>query len=100
MNLSYSVTRSAKTAFDNPLLQPFYPNFNSDAKVVYLHAQEALVLESEITDVRSTQSLVALLHFEDHNPELCVAAVKAYSDALWRSITKTDKSPVEKNLAS
>ena len=81
-----------ETAFDNPLLQPFYPIFGSDPKSFTGAAQEALVLESEITDVRSAQSLVALLHFEDHNPELCVAAVKSYSDALEAYYQQRQKS--------
>jgi capsular exopolysaccharide synthesis family protein len=72
----------AAEAFNNPKMQPFHEKFGHDPKMFAGASQESLVLESEITDVRSAQSLVALMHFQGHDPDLCEAAVKSYSESL------------------
>lgn len=45
-------------------------------------SQQSLKLESELTDARSGQAFVALLHFKHQNRDLCEAAVKAFSESL------------------
>ncbi len=82
----------SETAFSNPLMQPFQQEYGDDPKEFAAVALEALQLESEITDVRSAQSLVALMHFQDHNKELCEAAVKSYSEALKAYYRERQKS--------
>lgn len=55
-------------------------------------ASKSLKFETDIEGGRSASSLVASLMFEDNNPELCEASVKAYSSALQQLFAEKHKS--------
>jgi polysaccharide biosynthesis transport protein len=70
-----------KMAFESPEMEPYRKEFSSMEEFVNV-ATESLVVEPEVMDVRSAQSLVFLLHFESNNRDLCGAAVGSFSDSL------------------
>ncbi|WP_461508705.1 polysaccharide biosynthesis tyrosine autokinase [Rhodopirellula baltica] len=55
-------------------------------------ASNSLKFETDIQDTRSASSLVASLTFEHTDPELCEAAVKAYSAALQQLFAEKHRS--------
>ena len=72
--------RVGAMAFKSPGIERFHGRFGGDPQVFVGAARNSLKLDAEVTDSRTAQ--VFLLHFEHGDPELCEAAVKAYSDAL------------------
>lgn len=81
-----------KMAFDSELLERFHPRFSGSAMEFVALSQESLKLESKLTDMRSAQSFVAMMHFKDRDPELCRAAVQAYFIALQQFFNDRQKS--------
>ncbi len=71
-----------KMAFSDPRLEPYIAPFGGSTTAFIGAVHEAMILEPEVTDVRPSQSIVVLLHFEDQNAEFCDAAVESFSDAL------------------
>lgn len=79
-------------AFDAPQLQPFHARFGEDVNQFIGAARSALVLDPEVEDVRSAQSLVTLLHYESTDKELCQKAVEGFSDALQKFFNQQQKN--------
>lgn len=84
--------RVGEMAFNSPEIQPFHERFDHDLSAFIGVAQRSLKLDSEVTDLRSGQSLVFLMHFESEDRELCQSAVKAYSAALQQHFNERQKS--------
>ncbi|WP_342190385.1 polysaccharide biosynthesis tyrosine autokinase [Stieleria varia] len=86
----------AKMAFANTNLQPFHRLYGEtpgeQLEQFISDAQDQLILEPEVTDLLSAQSLVTLLHFDSSDKEHCVAAVNAYSEALQNYYNEKHKS--------
>lgn len=70
------------TAFQSSRLAPYRERFQNDIRLFMDDSMESLILEPEVEDVRTAQSLVMLQHFEHTDQELCKAAVEAFSEAL------------------
>lgn len=84
--------RVVKMAFDDEQLAPFRNRFEDDSRVFLGTAYESLTIESDLTNLSTAQSLVADLSFTHTDPELCVASVKAFSDALQSYFNEKHKS--------
>jgi capsular exopolysaccharide synthesis family protein len=84
--------RVASMAFDDPRMKPFRERFNNSATQFTFDAMEMLVLEPEVADVNTAQSLVMLLHFDSDDRELCQAAVRCYSTALQNFFNEKQKN--------
>ncbi|KAA5539862.1 polysaccharide biosynthesis tyrosine autokinase [Roseiconus nitratireducens] len=82
----------ATMAYSSVEMQPFRGRYESDVQVFIKKVQEQLELEPEVTDVKTAQSLVTLLHFESPDTELCEAAIKSYSRALQQYFNDRHKS--------
>ena len=80
-----------KMAFDDPRMQPFRDRFGDDPGKYIAKAQKAMVLEPEVADTKTAQSLVMLLHFDGDNPELCEASVRSFSTALQNFLNEKQK---------
>lgn len=87
--LSDQVTRNA---FEDESMNAFRDSLGGQPAALLGLANNALKFETNIQDTRSASSLVASLSFEHSNPELCEAAVKAYSNALQRLFAEKHKS--------
>ena len=77
--------RLAKMAYENIIMEPFRKHYGDEKEGLknFIDAgKKRLVLEPEVTDLKTAQSLVMLLHFNSEDPDHCVAAVKSYGDAL------------------
>jgi capsular exopolysaccharide synthesis family protein len=72
----------ARMAFEDPNMGPFRDYYGNNLPRFIKEVQDQLELEPEVTDVKSAQSLITLLHFDCGNTEHCEAAIKAYSKAL------------------
>ena len=83
-----------KMAFQDPMLQSHHDRF-ADQKAFIRTVQEGMVLEPEVTDERVGQSLVMLLHFDDHDRELCEASVHSFSNALQTFFNARQKDSQE-----
>ncbi len=81
-----------KMAFDSDVLERYRERFDNDSKAFVALSRNALRLEANMADVRSAQSMVAYMHFEDRDPELCEAAVRAYFMALQQFFNQRQKS--------
>ena len=77
----YSDTVVAR-AFSSPRMEPYRERFRSDFSKFMSDTLDSLILEPEVEDIRTAQSLVILQHFEHTDQELCKAAVESFSDAL------------------
>ncbi|TWU37565.1 Tyrosine-protein kinase ptk [Novipirellula aureliae] len=84
--------RVVSMAFQDPRMVPFHEQFLGNPGEFIKMSRESLELESEITDVRSAQSLVAVLRFQHTDPELAEAAVKSFSDALQKFFNERHRS--------
>lgn len=71
-----------KIAFKSPAMEPFQDRFQNNVDVFNQVVQRSLVIEPEVEDLRTAQSLVTLLHFDSPDRELCRVAVDAFSKAL------------------
>ncbi len=87
--LSDKVTRNA---FENESMEVFRESLGGHPSALLGLANKALKFETDIQDARSASSLVASLSFEHSDPELCEAAVKAYSAALQQLFAEKHKS--------
>ncbi|OYP34407.1 polysaccharide biosynthesis tyrosine autokinase [Rhodopirellula sp. MGV] len=72
----------ARMAFEQPVMQPFKELYENNLEKFAKEVQETLTLEPEVTDVKTAQSLITLLHFDSEIPEHCEAATQAYSKSL------------------
>ncbi|MEO9594758.1 polysaccharide biosynthesis tyrosine autokinase [Rhodopirellula bahusiensis] len=79
-------------AFQNENMEVFRESIGGQPAGLAGLAFESLEFETDIEDARSASSLVASLSFEHSNPELCEAAVKAYSSALQQLFAEKHKS--------
>lgn len=86
---SDKVTRNA---FENENMQLFREPLGDHPSALVALASESLKFETDIKDDRTASSIVALLTFDHSNPELCEAAVKAYSDAMQQLFAEKHKS--------
>ncbi|GAA4455996.1 polysaccharide biosynthesis tyrosine autokinase [Novipirellula rosea] len=84
--------RVVKMAFEDEQLAPFRDRFENDSRVFLGSAHESLSIESDVRDLRNTQSLVAELSFMHTDPELCLASVMSFSDALQAYFQEKHKS--------
>ncbi|MCC9601594.1 polysaccharide biosynthesis tyrosine autokinase [Stieleria sp. JC731] len=84
--------RLAKMAFEHPRMQPFKELYDNNLNQFSRDVQKSLSLEPEVTDVKSAQSLITLLHFDHPNPEHCEAATHAYSDSLQEFYNERHKN--------
>ena len=78
-------------AFDDARMQPFRDRFGDDPSKYIAKVQKAMVLEPEVADTNTAQSLVMLLHFDGDNPELCEASVRSFSTALQNFLNEKQK---------
>lgn len=74
--------RVSELAFSSPEFKPYRVKFDGDTRKFADAAEDALVLESELADFQTGQSLVFLMHYDSVIPGLPTVAVRAYSDAL------------------
>ncbi len=81
-----------RMAFESPGLQPFRERFGNNTDTFIGIAQQSLVLEPEVEDLRTAQSLVTLLHFDSTDREISEAAVKAFSESLQKYFNQRQKS--------
>ncbi|QEF99567.1 Tyrosine-protein kinase YwqD [Stieleria maiorica] len=72
----------ATMAFNDPDMAPHREFYGNSIERFIVEVQEQLELEPEVTDVKTAQSLITLLHFDSGSTEQCEAAIKAYSKAL------------------
>ncbi|QDT03486.1 Tyrosine-protein kinase ptk [Rubripirellula lacrimiformis] len=84
--------RVMEAAFENPKLHPFHKQFENESKAFTSQALRSMELEPEVDDVRTAQSVVALLHFESENRELCQPVVQAFSESLQAFYNENYKS--------
>ncbi|TWU32621.1 polysaccharide biosynthesis tyrosine autokinase [Novipirellula artificiosorum] len=89
--------RVVSMAFRDAQMLPFHEEFEGQTIEAKLPefisvAHKSMELESEIDDVRSASSLVAVLRFQHTNPELAEAAVNSFSDALQAFFNERHKS--------
>lgn len=82
----------ATMAFNDPNMEPFKEFYGNKIDRFIVEVQDQLELEPEVTDVKSAQSLITLLHFDSNNTEHCEAAIKAYSKALQKYYDERHKS--------
>lgn len=80
-----------KMAFDDPRMQPFRDRFGQNPSKFIQQVQDSMVLEPEVADLKTAQSLVMLLHFDGDNPELCEASVRSFSTALQNFLNEKQK---------
>ena len=71
-----------KTAFGLERMAPFRKLFEGGTSEFIADARGSLILQPEVEDLRSAESLVTLLHYEGPNPEFCRVAVESFSDSL------------------
>ena len=83
--------RVVSMAFDDTRMQPFRERFEDRRSNFIVLAQEALVLEPEVADNATGQSLVMLLHFDHQDPELCEASIRSFSTALQTFFNERDR---------
>ncbi|MCD0461696.1 polysaccharide biosynthesis tyrosine autokinase [Roseiconus lacunae] len=69
-------------AFEQPVMQPYKKLYDNNLEQFAKAVQLTLVLEPEVTDVKTAQSLITLLHFDSTIPEHCEAATRAFSKSL------------------
>ncbi|TWT96297.1 polysaccharide biosynthesis tyrosine autokinase [Neorhodopirellula pilleata] len=86
---SDSVTRNA---FQHAAFEVFRGQFENQPGVFGGTASKSLKFNTDLQDVRSGSSLVASMSFEHTDPELCEAAVKAYSAAIQQLFAEKHKS--------
>ncbi|MGB7342722.1 MAG: polysaccharide biosynthesis tyrosine autokinase [Pirellulaceae bacterium] len=79
-------------AFGDPRMKPFRASFDNSVAEFISQAQEQLLLDPEVDDVKTAQTLVMLLHFDSGDPELCEASVKAFSSSLQTFFNEKHKS--------
>lgn len=84
--------RVISMAYANPRMQLFHATYGDTPAGFAGVAHASLQLTTELTDVRSAQSLVFMLTFEHTNRELCEAAVQSFSDALQEFFSEKHKS--------
>ncbi|QDV63210.1 Tyrosine-protein kinase YwqD [Crateriforma conspicua] len=80
-------------AFENPEMIQYHETLDEGdgpwARFVEMvKKDEVLELEPEVSDVKTAQSVVALLHFDSPNPDLSTAAVTAFSQSLQQYYNK------------
>ncbi|WP_283433299.1 polysaccharide biosynthesis tyrosine autokinase [Neorhodopirellula lusitana] len=81
-----------RNAFGNESFEVFRSKFDDNPGRFAGVSGRSLVFETDLKDSRSASSLVATLSFEGPDPELCVAAVNSYSDALQQLFAEKHKS--------
>ncbi|ELP34561.1 Exopolysaccharide synthesis protein [Rhodopirellula baltica SWK14] len=79
-------------AFENENMVVFQESLGGRPSGLAGLAFESLKFETDIEDARSASSLVATLTFDHSDPELCEAAVKAYSAAVQQLFSEKHKS--------
>lgn len=82
----------AKMAFTDARMMPFRELYGESLVRFTEEVQKQLQLEPEVTDVKTAQSLITLMHFDSPNPEHCEAAIHAYSDALQQYYNERHQS--------
>ncbi|WP_372897034.1 polysaccharide biosynthesis tyrosine autokinase [Stieleria sp.] len=82
----------ATMAFNDPDMVPHREFYGNSIDRFIVEVQEQLELEPEVTDVKTAQSLITLLHFDSNNTEHCEAAIKAYSKALQEYYNQRHKT--------
>ena len=85
--------RVIRTAYD--YISPSYPDrfpegLRDFAELVI--EDEALSIEPEVSDLKTAQSLVMLVHFDSEEPDFSETAVKAFSDALQQFYNEKHRS--------
>jgi len=81
-----------KMAFEDPLIQPFHPQFDHDFARYNSLVQSSMKLVPEVGEGGGGQTLVLSLHFDTHNRELSEASVRAFSAALQEFFDARQKS--------
>ncbi|MCC9640865.1 polysaccharide biosynthesis tyrosine autokinase [Rhodopirellula sp. JC740] len=81
-----------RTAFANENLALFREGLGGNPSNLLGIASKSLKFEADVADTRSSSSIVASLSFEHSDPELCEAAVKAYSAAVQNLFAEKHKS--------
>lgn len=81
-----------KLAFDSERMRPFRDRYNNSVDIFIRDVQRSLLLEPEVEDLRTAQSLVTLLHFDSSDRELCKEAVQAFSEALQEHFNNRQKN--------
>ncbi|TWU47580.1 Tyrosine-protein kinase ptk [Rubripirellula tenax] len=84
--------RVMATAFGNERMRPFQVEFESNLREFNEVAIKSLELEPEVDDLRTAQSVVALLHFESDVEELCQPVVQSFSESLQAYYNENYKS--------
>ena len=82
----------AEMAFTDPNMTSFRELYGNSLEQFTIEVQQQLTLEPEVTDVKSAQSLITLLHFDSADMELCEIATQAYSKALQKYYDKRHKN--------
>lgn len=83
--------RVVSMAFDDPRMQSFRGQFDGSSANYIATVRESMVLEPEVSDRGTAQSLVMQLHFDNENAELCEASVKSFSTALQTFFNERQK---------
>ncbi|MGB7326151.1 MAG: polysaccharide biosynthesis tyrosine autokinase [Rubripirellula sp.] len=84
--------RVLAATFTNPRMRPFQSEFESHQALFNEVALNSLELEPEVDDLRTAQSVVALLHFESDVEELCQPVVQSFSESLQDYYNENYKS--------
>lgn len=84
--------RVVSMAFNDPKMEPFRGRFKGSPENYIRKVQKSMVLEPEVEDAGTAQSLVMLLHFDSDDGELSEASVKSFSDALQAFLNEREKS--------
>lgn len=84
--------RVVSMAFDDPRMQPFRERFSDSPSKYISSVQKQMVLEPEVADTGTAQSLVMLLHFDSRDAELSEASVKSFSTALQTFLNERHKN--------
>ena len=79
-------------AFDSPEFQPYRERYDNDRNRFIAASQNKLKLESKLDDLYNSTSLVAIMHYDGGDPELCHAAVQAFSDSLQKFFNQRQKT--------
>ncbi|MEM6691618.1 MAG: capsular biosynthesis protein, partial [Planctomycetota bacterium] len=79
-------------AFAAPRMQPFREDFTNDLGVFASDVLDNMELEPEVEDLKTAQSLVMLLHFDNENEAMVKEAVTSFSESLQRYYNDNYKS--------
>nr|WP_236696538.1 polysaccharide biosynthesis tyrosine autokinase [Rhodopirellula islandica] len=81
-----------RSALSDGNMNVFREQFHGSPVELAALASKMLEFETDLKDERSASSLVAQMTFENTDPELCEAAIKAYSAALQKLFADKHKS--------